>query len=131
MKLSPLNRRRWRNFRRNKRAFWSLILFSILFGLSLMAELIANDRPLVVQYRGDYYFPIAKFYPETAFGGDFKTEAIYQDPEVQCLIISGGLEDCFDDPEGIILDAQDGEVAATSAEGTASDDGGHRCRWWP
>ncbi|MFY0692879.1 MAG: ABC transporter permease [Paracoccaceae bacterium] len=116
MSLSPLNQRRWRNFRRNSRAFWSLIIFSILFGLSLFAELIANDRPLLVQYRGDYFVPIAKFYPETAFGGDFKTEAIYQDIEVQCLIISGGMVDCFDDPEGIIEDAEDGVVAGEEIE---------------
>ncbi len=64
----------------------------------------------MVTYQGERFFPIYKFYPETAFGGDFKTEAVYGDPEVQCLIISGGLEDCFDDPEGIIEDAQDGEV---------------------
>ncbi|MCG7520727.1 ABC transporter permease [Ruegeria sp. Ofav3-42] len=102
MTLSPLNQRRWRNFRRNGRAFWSLIIFSILFGLSLFAEFIANDKPILVKYRGEFYTPIFNFYPETEFGGDFQTEAIYRDPEVQCLIDSGGLESCFDDPEGII-----------------------------
>ncbi len=108
--LSPLNQRRWRNFKRNRRAYWSLILFSILFLITLPAEFVANDKPLLVQYRGEYYTPILKFYPETAFGGDFRTEAPYGDPEVECLIVSGGLEECFDDPEGIIEDAQDGEV---------------------
>ncbi|WP_170427379.1 ABC transporter permease [Ruegeria arenilitoris] len=102
MALSPLNQRRWRNFRRNGRAFWSLIIFSVLFGLSLFAEFIANDKPILVKYRGEFYTPIFNFYPETEFGGDFQTEAIYRDPEVQCLIDSGGLEECFDDPEGII-----------------------------
>lgn len=102
MALSPLNQRRWRNFRRNGRAFWSLILFSVLFGLSLFAEFIANDKPILVDYRGELRMPIFSFYPETAFGGDFQTEAIYRDPEVQCLIISGGLEDCFDAPEEIM-----------------------------
>ena len=102
MQVSALNKRRWRNFRANKRAYWSLIIFSICFLLSLFAELIANDKPILVKYRGEYFFPIANFYPETAFGGDFKTEAVYRDPEVQCLIISGGLEDCFDVPEEII-----------------------------
>ena len=102
MQVSALNKRRWRNFRANKRAYWSLIIFSICFLLSLFAELIANDKPILVKYRGEYFFPIANFYPETAFGGDFKTEAVYRDPEVQCLIISGGLEDCFDAPEEII-----------------------------
>lgn len=102
MQVSALNKRRWRNFRSNKRAYWSLIIFSICFLLSLFAEIIANDKPILVKYRGEYFFPIANFYPETAFGGDFKTEAVYRDPEVQCLIMSGGLEDCFDAPEEII-----------------------------
>lgn len=102
MRLSPLNQRRWNNFRRNKRAFWSLIIFAVLFGLSLFAELLANDKPILVQYRGDYFTPFRSFYPETAFGGDFQTEAIYSDVEVQCLIISGGSLDCFDEPEGIL-----------------------------
>jgi len=102
MQVSALNKRRWRNFRANKRAYWSLIIFSICFLLSLFAELIANDKPILVKYRGEYFFPIVIFYPETAFGGDFKTEAVYRDPEVQCLIMSGGLEDCFEAPEEII-----------------------------
>ncbi|MEP5762072.1 MAG: ABC transporter permease [Litoreibacter sp.] len=110
MTLSPLNQRRWTNFKRNKRAFWSLILFGIMFTLSLFAEFIANDKPILVNYRGEYFAPVFKFYPETAFGGDFKTEAIYRDIEVKCLIISGGLVDCFDDPEGVIEDAADGIV---------------------
>ena len=114
--LSPLNQRRWRSFRRNRRAFWSLLVFAVLFGLSLLAEFIANDKPILVNYRGDYYMPIFRFYPETQFGGDFRTEAIYGDPEVQCLIESGGLESCFDDPEGILEDAQDGEVAGEKIE---------------
>ena len=110
MALSVIGQRRWRNFKRNRRAYWSLILFSILFLICLPAEFVANDKPLLVKYRGDFYTPIFAFYPETAFGGDFKTEAVYSDPEVECLIVSGGLEDCFDDPEGIIEDAADGAV---------------------
>ena len=106
MALSPLNARRWRNFRRNGRAFWSLIIFSVLFGLSLFAEFIANDKPILVQYRGEFYTPIFNFYPETTFGGDFRAEAIYRDPEVQCLILSGGQDICFDDPEGIIAEVE-------------------------
>ncbi|MEX5599310.1 ABC transporter permease [Pseudophaeobacter sp. C1-32P7] len=102
MALSPLNQRRWNNFRRNKRAFWSFWIFSVLFVLSLFAEFIANDKPILVSYRGDLHMPIFKFYPETAFGGDFRTEAVYKDPEVECLIRSGGNLDCFDDPEGIM-----------------------------
>ncbi|UXU74470.1 MULTISPECIES: ABC transporter permease [unclassified Paracoccus (in: a-proteobacteria)] len=105
MALSELNRRRLRNFRRNKRAFWSLILFSVLFVGSLFAELIANDRPIVVSYRGDLYFPVYRFYPETTFGGDFGTEAIYTDPGVQCLIRTGGRPECWDDPEAVEREA--------------------------
>ncbi|MCO5126402.1 MAG: ABC transporter permease [Rhodobacteraceae bacterium] len=106
-----MNQRRWRNFKANRRAYWSLWIFAALFGLSLFAEVLANDKPIVVSYRGDLHFPIYRFYPETAFGGDFKTEAIYRDPEVQCLIATGGIVDCFDDPEGVMEDAADGEYA--------------------
>ncbi|SOC19983.1 microcin C transport system permease protein [Rhodobacter sp. JA431] len=106
MALSPLARRRWRNFRANRRAFYSLLIFSVLFIASLFAEFIANDHPLVVKYRGEYFYPVTNFYPETAFGGDFRTEAVYSDPGVQCLIISGGAEACWDDPEGIMEEVQ-------------------------
>ncbi|WP_282120268.1 ABC transporter permease [Ruegeria atlantica] len=116
MTLSPLNQRRWRNFRRNGRAFWSLMVFSVLFGLSLFAEFIANDKPILVKYRGEFYTPIFNFYAETEFGGDFQTEAIYRDPEVQCLIDSGGIEDCFDDPEGIIDEIKAGTFQAEGYE---------------
>ena len=116
MALSPLNQRRWRNFRRNGRAFWSLMVFSVLFGLSLFAEFIANDKPILVKYRGEFYTPIFNFYAETEFGGDFQTEAIYRDPEVQCLIDSGGIEDCFDDPEGIIDEIKAGTFQADGYE---------------
>jgi len=111
MALSPLNKRRWQNFKNNRRAFWSLIIFSVLFFLSLFAELLANDKPLYVNYRGDAYFPVLNFYPETAFGGDLRTEAVYGDVEVQCLIITGGNLDCWDIPEEMIADAADGEIA--------------------
>ncbi|WP_172299698.1 ABC transporter permease [Pseudoruegeria sp. HB172150] len=116
MWLSPLNQRRWRNFKRNRRALWSLIIFGILFGLTLFAEFIANDKPILVSYRGQLHMPIFRFYPETAFGGDFRTEAVYSDIEVQCLIISGGLDTCFDDPEGIIEQAQTGVVDGEEIE---------------
>jgi microcin C transport system permease protein len=85
-------------------------LFALLFGLSLCADVIANDKPILVRYQGETYVPILKFYPETAFGGDFQTEAVYRDPEVECLIVSGGLDICFDDPEGVMEDAADGMV---------------------
>ncbi len=115
-RLSPLNQRRWRNFKRNRRAYWSLWIFSILFGLSIFAEFIAYDKPILVQYRGEIYTPIWNFYPETAFGGDFQTEAVYRDPEVKCLIATGGLDLCFDDPEGYIEDASDGIIDGDSIE---------------
>ena len=110
MAMSRLSRRRLSNFAKNRRAFWSLIIFGVLFGLSLCAELIANDKPLFVQYRGDYFTPVTSFYPETAFGGDFRTEAIYRDPEVECLIRSGGSELCFEDPEAIMQEAATGMI---------------------
>ncbi len=110
MALAPLNQRRWNNFKRNKRAYWSMWIFAVLFGVSLFAEFVANDKPILVNYRGDYYMPIFKFYPETEFGGDFQTEAVYRDPEVKCLIATGGLDLCFDDPAAYIEDAQDGVI---------------------
>ena len=76
-RLSPLTQRRWRNFKANRRALWSLCLFALLFGLSLCAEILANDRPLLVSHKGEFYTPFLQFYPETAFGGDFRTEANY------------------------------------------------------
>jgi microcin C transport system permease protein len=108
MALSPLNQRRWRNFRANRRAVWSLAIFLVLFVLSLFAELVANEKPILVSYRGGIYLPVYKFYAETEFGGDFKTEAVYRDPAVQCLIQTGGLQDCWDDPEGVAAEAASG-----------------------
>ena len=108
--LSPLNKRRWSNFRKNRRAYWSLWIFGVLFVLSLCAEFIAYDKPILIRYQGAFYTPIWNLYAETEFGGDFQTEASYRDPEVQCLIASGGLDACFDDPEAIIEDSRDGTV---------------------
>ncbi|MDP1626331.1 ABC transporter permease [Parvibaculum sp.] len=88
--LSPINQRRWRNFKANRRGYWSLWIFGILFVLSLFAEFIANDKPLVVTYKGGIYFPVLVSYPETAFGGDFETEADYRDPFVRDLIRDEG-----------------------------------------
>ncbi len=87
---SPINERRWRNFKKNKRGFWSLWIFLVLFVLSLLAPLIANEKPLIISHDGGYYFPIVKFYPETAFGGEFETEADYRDEYVQELIAESG-----------------------------------------
>ncbi|TJZ92892.1 ABC transporter permease [Paracoccus gahaiensis] len=116
MAMSELNRRRLRNFRRNGRAFWSLIIFSVLFVAAMFAEIVANDKPIVVSYQGELYWPAYNFYPETAFGGDFGTEAIYRDPAVQCLIVSGGREACWDDPEGLIEAVQSGASDVPEAE---------------
>ncbi|RLJ51808.1 microcin C transport system permease protein [Litoreibacter meonggei] len=116
MKLSPLNQRRWTNFKRNRRALWSLWIFAVLFGLSLFAELIANDKPILIKYRGELFTPITSFYPETAFGGDLRTEAVYRDIEIQCLIKTGGIEDCWDDPEAVMEEAATGTFAGESVE---------------
>ena len=112
MALSPLNARRLNNFKKNRRAVWSLWIFTVLFGLSLFAEFLANDKPILVSYRGEFYTPVTQFYSETTFGGDFKTEATYRDPEVQCLIRSGGMELCFEDPEKYLLAISNGELNA-------------------
>jgi microcin C transport system permease protein len=90
LSLSPLNRRRWQNFKANRRGYWSFWIFSILFIVSLFAELIANDRPFLIQYDGHLYFPAFVTYPETAFGGDFETAADYRDPYLQKLIKDKG-----------------------------------------
>ena len=87
---TPLNQRRWINFRQNKRGFYSLIIFSILFVGTLFAEIIANDKPVVVSYKEQLYFPIFKTYSETTFGGDFLTEADYRDEYVAELINENG-----------------------------------------
>ena len=86
LRLTPLTRRRLRNFRNNRRAFVSLWIFLALFALTLPAEFIANDKPLLIRYDGGYYLPVFAAYPETAFGGDFETEAEYREPDVQQLI---------------------------------------------
>ena len=87
---NPVTQRQWNAFRQNKRGYWSLWLFSLLFVLSLFAELIANDKPLVMRYQGELYFPVAVSYPETTFGGVFETEANYRDPFVRELIENDG-----------------------------------------
>ena len=84
--LSPLNKRRWQNFKANRRGYWSLWLFMVLFVVSLFAELIANDKPFFIYMQGKAYFPAVVSYPETAFGGDFETAADYRDPFLQKLI---------------------------------------------
>ncbi|MDE1973020.1 MAG: ABC transporter permease [Hyphomicrobiales bacterium] len=88
--LSPINQRRWRNFRTNRRGYFSLWIFLVLFVVSLFAEVVANDKPLYISYQGKSYFPILFAYPETTFGGDFETAADYRDPFVQKLIADKG-----------------------------------------
>ena len=88
--VTPINARRWDNFKANRRGFWSLWLFLILFFVSLFAEFIANDKPYLVTYEGEIYSPVLKAYPETTFGGEFETEADYRDPFVQDLINEKG-----------------------------------------
>ena len=84
--LSPINKRRWRNFKAHRRGWWSFWIFLILFILSLGAEFIANDKPFLVSFDGRWYFPAVRTYSETTFGGDFETEADYRDPFLQKLI---------------------------------------------
>lgn len=88
--VSPMTKRRMHNFKSNRRGFWSLWIFVLLFGVSLFAEFIANDKPLLVSYEDELYFPIFVSYPETDFGGEFATEAEYRDPFVQELIEEKG-----------------------------------------
>jgi microcin C transport system permease protein len=90
VKLSPLTRRRLANFRANRRGFWSLWIFLLLFVTSLCAEVIANDRPLLISYDGRFYVPVFREYPETTFGGTFPTEAVYRDPFVEKSIEAKG-----------------------------------------
>tara|TARA_Y100000782_G_scaffold81474_1_gene88191 strand:- start:519 stop:1544 length:1026 start_codon:yes stop_codon:yes gene_type:complete len=90
MKLSPLNKRRLQNFKSNKRGFYSFWIFSFLFIVSIFADFIANDKPLLIKFDQEYYYPIINEYPEIIFGGDFETEADYRDPYVIKLIEDKG-----------------------------------------
>ena len=84
--FSPINIRRWQNFKQNRRGYWSLWLFLFLFVISLCAEFIANDKPFYVRYDGKSFFPVFFNYPETTFGGDFETAADYRDPYLQKIV---------------------------------------------
>jgi len=88
--MSPMNRRRLAQFRANRRGMASLVLFAVLFGLSLFAELLANDRPILIRYDSAFYAPVFRDYPETTFGGDLPTNAAYTDVELQHLIEAKG-----------------------------------------
>ena len=89
LKLSPINRRRLDNFKSNRRGYWSFWIFITLFILSLFAELIANDRPIIASYKGEILFPVVKNYPEEKFGG-FLAETDYRDPEIAREIEANG-----------------------------------------
>ncbi|MGY0219245.1 ABC transporter permease [Endozoicomonadaceae bacterium StTr2] len=84
--LNPLNQRRWESFCHNRRAFWSLWIFLFLFLLTLIAEVVANDKPLLVKYDNQFYFPFLYNYPETTFGGDFELETDYRQEYARELI---------------------------------------------
>ena len=88
--ISRLNRRRWLNFKANRRGYVAFWIFMVLFVISLFAEFIANDKPFYVSFEGRSYFPAVITYPETAFGGDFETAADYRDPYLQKLIAEKG-----------------------------------------
>lgn len=88
--MSPIAQKRWHLFRSNRRGFWSCWIFLCLFLLSLLAEFIANDAPILVRYNDSWYSPIFQTYPETEFGGDFETEADYRDPYIREKIESNG-----------------------------------------
>lgn len=86
--LSP-SRRAWQRFRRNRLGFSSLVLFCALVLMSLLAEVVSNDRPLLLKYEGNYYFPIVTVYPEKTFGGDFETATDYLDPFIRDKLSAG------------------------------------------
>ncbi|MCX7338283.1 MAG: ABC transporter permease [Alphaproteobacteria bacterium] len=90
MTLSPLTQRRLQQFKANKRGYWSFWIFVVVFLLTLGAEFIANDKPLVVSYNGHFYYPTFNAYPETTFGGTFETDTNYRDPTIQGIICESG-----------------------------------------
>ena len=79
-KGTSLAHNRWKRFKKNRRGYYSLLLFLTFLGLSLFAEVLSNDKPLYIHYQGTSYFPLLKMYPETTFGGIFETETDYRDP---------------------------------------------------
>lgn len=88
-KISPLNQRRWANFKANRRGYWSLWIFLVLFVLSLGSELIANDKPIIASYKGEILFPVLVAYPEEKFGG-FYAVTDYRDPVIRDEINANG-----------------------------------------
>ena len=90
MKLNPINQARWQRFKTNSRGYWSMWIFLLVFIMSLGSELIANDKPLLLRYDQHWYTPFLVNYPETTFGGDFKTATDYQDPLIRSNIEQHG-----------------------------------------
>ena len=88
--MSKPTARQWRQFKKNRRGYYSLIIFSCLFFFCLFAEFVSNDKPFLVYYQNHFYFPLVKMYPETTFGGDFETETDYKDPYILDLITAEG-----------------------------------------
>lgn len=89
-RVSPITRRRLAIFKSNRRAWWSLIIFGVLLVISLLAEVIANDKPLVMEYKGQWYVPVLVDYPETDFGGFLPTPTDYRDPYIREEIEANG-----------------------------------------
>ncbi|WP_288496822.1 microcin C ABC transporter permease [uncultured Erwinia sp.] len=89
-RLNPINQARWARFRHNRRGYWSLWIFAVLFALSLGAKLLANDKPLVVHYHDRTYFPLLVNYTESDFGGPLETPADYQDPWLKSRLAANG-----------------------------------------
>lgn len=90
MSLTPINQRRIAHFKENKRGYYSFIIFALIFAFSLFAEFISNDRPILLSYKNELYYPVFKSYSETQFGGEFETEANYRDSYVEELIEKDG-----------------------------------------
>ncbi|OUY06891.1 ABC transporter permease [Acinetobacter populi] len=88
--MSPVMQQRLHRFKQNKLGMFCLVIFAIIFAISMCAELIANDKPILVSYKNQLYVPVLKTYPEITFGGVFETEADYKDPVVQQLIQADG-----------------------------------------
>ncbi|WP_111656493.1 ABC transporter permease [Isoalcanivorax indicus] len=87
---NPVHQRQWQTFKANRRGYWSLWIFAAVFVICMGAELIANEKPLLVSYQGNFYLPVLHSYPETTFGGMFETETNYRDPFVRELIEDDG-----------------------------------------
>ncbi len=88
--MNTIGKRRWNSFKSNKKAYYSLWIFAIIFGISLLANVLINDRPLIVYYKGGFYFPIVKDYPESVFGGNLASYTDYKDPYIEKSIDDNG-----------------------------------------